>query len=217
MSEKELDFILAEFATKNLDEEIYRYQSHWGLSVVYYMVDFRKAFQGMIEPIYLCVDDIKPLGLPEDELFNRILGNTMVIMGIECMRFSDYLRELRQDCEGEIEAKLIDGITRAMDEVSAEKQPLCITSSIRDRGAVGAFSTQLLQKICEEQKAEKILIGVGCHDYALVMHATEENAHSMEWMTYRIGNIRERQPQIEQRGILQYDSSTGTLSQWMEV
>jgi len=214
MNEKELDFILMEFATKNLDEEVYRYQSPWGLPVVYYMLDFRKAFQGFFEPIYLCNDDVKSIACEGDVLFNRILNNTMIIMRIGYMRFSDYLRELKPDCAEETGTRLMDDITKAMDGTEVERQILCITSSIRDRGAVGAFSTQLLRKICEEQKAEKILVGVGCHDYALVMRTTEENAHTMEWLIYRIGNIRQYQPEIEQRGIFQYDSIKNILQIW---
>lgn len=214
MSEKELDFVLMEFATKNLDENVYRYQSPWGLPVVYYMLDFRKAFQGLFEPIYLCDNDVKSIACKEDVLFNRILKNTMVIMRIGYMRFSDYLRELKPDCAEEIGTRLIDGVSMAMDEADTERQILCITSSIRDRGSVGVFSTQLLQKICEEQKAEKILVGVGCHDYALVMRTTEKNARTMEWFIYYIGNVRQYQPEIEQRGIFQYDITKNTLQIW---
>ena len=68
---KELEVVLMELETENLNPDIYRYRTEWGINVVYYIFDFQLMDELIFQPIYLNNSDIFYFGMTENELSKK--------------------------------------------------------------------------------------------------------------------------------------------------
>ena len=89
LTEKELDLVTMELETVNLDSDVYRQNTKWGIAIVYYMLDLMLIEQGIIEPLHFPKDGFDSyLGKwSREELFEKVLDNTVNIFKLSCSCF----------------------------------------------------------------------------------------------------------------------------------
>lgn len=68
---KELEIVLMELETENLNPDVYRYRTEWGINVAYYIFDFQLMDELIFQSIYLNNSDIFYFGMTENELSKK--------------------------------------------------------------------------------------------------------------------------------------------------
>lgn len=208
-TDKEIDLIMMELETEGLSEEIYRYKTKWGITVVYYMYDFRLLKDHIFKPIYLHYEDLYFVQ-EEEEFFQKILLNTITISQMNIMPFTYFLKELQSECEP-IDATIIKGIIKTMENLEEENMLWCITGSLRERGSCGGFYRPLLKHFCKMHMCSHVLIGFGNNNYAFLSRVNQNTIQKMKILTYQVESILAENTKIAQKKILFYSDKNNTL------
>ena len=214
LTDKELELVMMELETESISPETYRYHTKYGFSVVYYMFNIQKLEKLVFEPVYFYTDDVECLGKSEEELFQIILRNTVVIMQTKIIPYSSYLAELGAKCHDVVRREFIARIVEAMERSKEEDRLWCLTSIIRERGASGVFCTEILKQFCKEHHFKQLFIGVSNNDFAFLYRASEEMLYNMQTLVKQVSHVVNGEDKILQRKILLYDYETDTLEEY---
>lgn len=216
LKKRELGLLTMELETESLDPEIYRYQTKYGISVVYFMFDPELIRKFIFEPVYLSPEDVKCEGMSEEEIFQAILESTVTIMHTEIIPFSEYFREFEQFCEDKKKIPIIREIARAMESVEDEKKVWCVTGAPRERCASGALYHPLLRAFCETHGCAGLLIGFSDNDFAYLGEDNPQIASIMPSLVHELSHVVEGAKELLDLKILKYDYKTDTMSEFKD-
>ena len=211
-----LEFILMELETEGLSPEIYRYQTRWGINVVYYILDIQQLEEGIIEPLYFEYEEVYSFGKSEDALFDKILENTVSIMQTRLIPFYVYLRELEDECEDAL-IPVIQTLVGIMIKIKKDNWLWCVTSSLKERGATGAFYKPLLRIFCETNQCKRLLLGFGNNDYTFMAKINSNTISAISDLGYGVGSIRKDSRKIIQRKMLIYDYDLDSFEEFKDM
>lgn len=217
ITDRELELVMMELETEGLPPEIYRYRTEWGMNVVYYIFDFELMEKLIFEPIYLSEFDIRFLRMTENELFQKVLKNTVLMSQPSIMLFPEYLKDLERVCEYSL-IPVIRQVKNVMERIQDKsKQLWCITNRLGERGAVGGFYKRLLKKFCMMHDCRYLLLGFSNNDYTFLSMMNENTVMAMKRLNEGIGSIRSDTGKILQRKILMYDFRKDSLEVFGEI
>lgn len=218
LTEKELDLVTMELETVNLDSDVYRQNTKWGIAVVYYMLDLMLIEWGIIEPLHFPDDDFDSyLGKwSREELFEKVLDNTVNIFKIRGMPLAEYFTQMEHDPINADRCRVIRALIDRMESLDKEHQPFCITGTLGIRAAVGAFSTKVLKQTCRQFGMDRLIIGVCNNDFALVYQDLPENLPTLKRLMNPYGKLLTGSKDISKKVILKYDACKGTFDSLKE-
>lgn len=210
---KELEVVLMELETENLNPDIYRYRTEWGINVVYYIFDFQLMDELIFQPIYLNNSDIFYFGMTENELFQKVLKNTVIMTQPRIMLFPEYLEDLERVCERSL-IPVIKRLVAVMRKIENKNKRLwCVTNILGERGAVGGFYKRLLRKFCMAHDCRQLLVGFSNNDYALLCMVNENTIMAIRELLDGVGSVRSDSGKIIQRQLLIYDYGKDSLEE----
>ena len=212
LKRSELELLTLELETEPLSPEVYRYQTQWGLSVVYYIFDPDLIKKYIFEPVYMSPAAVECKGMSEEEIFQAVLESTVTIMQTEIIPFSEYFQEFERYCDDKSKLPVIRGIAKAMEGAKEESRVWCVTGSLRERCAAGALYQPLLRKFCETQKCPGVLIGFSDNDFAYLGKDNPQMLSLMPSLVYELSHVVEEAAELSEKKILRYDYETDTLS-----
>lgn len=218
LTEQELDLVTVELETVNLDSDLYRQKTKWGIEIVYYMLDLILIERGIIKPLHFYEDDFNSYfgERNREELFERALDNTVNIFQIRGMPFAEYLKTMERDPINADRRMVIRALTDKMESLDKRYQPLCITGTRGIRAAVGAFSTKVLTQTCRKFGMNRLIIGICNNDFALVFQDLPENLTTLKRLMKPYEKFLTGSKTIRQKAILKYDSCKGALDSLKE-
>lgn len=218
LTEKELDLVTIELETVNLDSDVYRQKTKWGIEIVYYMLDLMLIERGIIEPLHFYEDDFDSYFGERNrkELFERVLDNTVNIFQIRGMSFAEYLKIMEREPINEDQRMVIRALIDKMESLDKEHQPFCITGTLGIRAAVGAFSTKVLEQTCRRFGMDGLIIGVCNNDFALAYQDLPENLTTLKRLMKPYEKLLTGSKDIRGKVILKYDAYKGTLDSLKE-
>lgn len=213
LTEKELDLVTIELETVNLDLDVYRQETKWGVKIVYYMLDLMLIERGIIEPLHFYEDDFDSYfgKRNKEELFDRMLDNTVNIFQIRGMPFVEYLKIMEREPINADRRMVIRALIDKMESLDKEHQPLCITGTRGIRAAVGAFSTKVLEQTCRKFGMDRLIIGICNNDFAPAFQDLPENLTTLKRLMKPYEKFLTGLKAIRQKAILKYDVCKGTL------
>lgn len=212
LKRSELGLLTMELETEPLEPDVYRYETQWGLSVVYYIFDPELMEKLIFEPVYMSPADVECEGMSEEEIFQAVLESTVAIMKTEIIPFSEYFREFEEFCNDKSKLPVIRGIVKAMEGASEEKRVWCVTGSLRERCASGALYQPLLRAFCETHECPGVLIGFSDNDFAYLGKDNPQMLSMMPSLVYELSHVTEEAEELSEKKILRYDYETDTLS-----
>ena len=115
----------------------------------------------IFQPIYLNNSDIFYFGMTENELFQKVLKNTVIMTHPRIILFSEYLEDLERVCERSLIPVIKELISVMVKIENKNKQLWCVTNILGERGAVGGFYKRLLRKFCMAHDYRQLLVGIG--------------------------------------------------------
>lgn len=214
---KELEIVLMELETENINPDVYRYRTEWGINVVYYIFDFQLMDELIFQPIYLNNSDIFYFGMTENELFQKVLKNTVIMTQPRIMLFPEYLEDLEQVCERSL-IPVIKRLATVMRKIENKNKRLwCVTNILGERGAVGGFYKRLLRKFCMTHDCRHLLVGFSNNDYALLSMVNENSIMAIRELLDGVGSVRSDSGKIIQRQLLIYDYGKDSLEEFEEM
>lgn len=214
---KELEVVLMELETENLNPDIYRYRTEWGINVVYYIFDFQLMDELIFQPIYLNNSDIFYFEMKENELFQKVLKNTVIMTQPRIILFPEYLEDLEQVCERSL-IPVIKRLAAVMRKIENKNKRLwCVTNILGERGAVGGFYKRLLRKFCMAHDCRQLLVGFSNNDYALLSMVNENTIMAIRELLDGVGSVRSDSGKIIQRQLLIYDYGKDSLEEFEEM
>ncbi len=210
---KELEVVLMELETENLNPDIYRYRTEWGINVVYYIFDFQLMDELIFQLIYLNNSNIFYFGMTENELFQKVLKNTIIMTQPRIMFFPEYLEDLERVCKRSL-IPVIKRLAAVMRKIqNKSKQLWCVTNILGERGAVGGFYKCLLRKFCMTYDCRHLFVGFSNNDYALLSMVNENTVMAIGELLNGVGSVRSDSGKIIQRQLLIYDYGKDSLEE----
>lgn len=212
----EPEIVLMELETEKLNPDVYRYRTKWGINVVYYIFDFQLMDELIFQPIYLNYTDIFYFGMTENELFQKVLKNTVIMTQPRIMLFPEYLKDLERVCDRSM-IPVIRELIRVMGKIENKNRQLwCIANILGERGAVGGFYKRLLRKFCMAHGCMHLLVGFSNNDYALLSMVNENTIMAIRQLIDGVGSVRSDTGKIMQRKLLIYDYGKDSLEDFEE-
>ena len=214
---KELEIVLMELETENINPDVYRYRTEWGINVVYYIFDFQLMDELIFQPIYLNNSDIFYFGMTENELFQKVLKNTVIMTQPRIMLFPEYLEDLERVCERSL-IPVIKRLVAVMRKIENKNKRLwCVTNILGERGAVGGFYKRSLRKFCMAHDCRHLLVGFSNNDYALLSMVNENSIMAIRELLDGVGSVRSDSGKIIQRQLLIYDYGKDSFEEFEEM
>ncbi len=214
---KELEIVLMELETENINPDVYRYRTEWGINVVYYIFDFQLMDELIFQPIYLNNSDIFYFGMTENELFQKVLKNTVIMTQPRIMLFPEYLEDLERVCERSL-IPVIKRLVAVMRKIENKNKRLwCVTNILGERGAVGGFYKRSLRKFCMTHDCRHLLVGFSNNDYALLSMVNENSIMAIRELLDGVGSVRSDSGKIIQRQLLIYDYGKDSFEEFEEM
>ncbi len=214
---KELEVVLMELETENLNPDVYRYRTEWGINVVYYIFDFQLMDELIFQPIYLNNSDIFYFGMTENELFQKVLKNTVIMTQPRIMLFSEYLEDLERVCERSL-IPVIKELISIMGKIeNKNKQLWCVTNILGERGAVGGFYKRLLRKFCMAHDCRQLLVGISNNDYAFLSMVNEKTVMAIRELIDGVRSVRSDTGKTIGKKLLIYDYGKDSLEEFEEI
>mgnify|MGYP007075846034 FL=1 len=186
----EPEIVLMELETENLNPDVYRYRTEWGINVVYYIFNFQLMEELIFQPIYLNNSDIFYFGMTENELFKKVLKNTIIMTQPRIMLFPEYLKDLERVCERSLIPVIRELISVMVKIENKSKQLWCVSNILGERGAVGGFYKRLLRKFCMAHNCNRLLVGFSNNDYALLTMVNENTVMAIRQLIDGVGSVR---------------------------
>lgn len=213
----EPEIVLMELETENLNPDVYRYRTEWGINVVYYIFNFQLMEELIFQPIYLNNSDIFYFGMTENELFKKVLKNTIIMTQPRIILFPEYLKDLERVCERSM-IPVIRELISVMGKIeNKNKQLWCVSNILGERGAVGGFYKRLLRKFCMAHDCKRLLVGFSNNDYALLTMVNENTVMAIRQLIDGVGSVRSDTGKITQRKLLIYDYVKDSLEEFEEM
>lgn len=212
----EPEIVLMELETENLNPDVYRYRTEWGINVVYYIFNFQLMEELIFQPIYLNNSDIFYFGMTENELFKKVLKNTIIMTQPRVMLFPEYLKDLERVCERSLIPVIRELISVMVKIENKSKQLWCVSNILGERGAVGGFYKRLLRKFCMAHNCNRLLVGFSNNDYALLTMVNENTVMAIRQLIDGVGSVRSDTGKITQRKLLIYDYGKDSLEEFEE-
>lgn len=213
----EPEIVLMELETENLNPDVYRYRTEWGINVVYYIFNFQLMEELIFQPIYLNNSDIFYFGMTENELFQKVLKNTIIMTQPRIILFPEYLKDLERVCERSL-IPVIRELISVMGKIeNKSKQLWCVSNILGERGAVGGFYKRLLRKFCMAHDCNRLLVGFSNNDYALLTMVNENTVMAIRQLIDGVGSVRSDTGKITQRKLLIYDYGKDSLEEFEEM
>lgn len=213
----EPEIVLMELETENLNPDVYRYRTEWGINVVYYIFNFQLMEELIFQPIYLNNSDIFYFGMTENELFQKVLKNTIIMTQPRIILFPEYLKDLERVCERSM-IPVIRELISVMGKIeNKSKQLWCVSNILGERGAVGGFYKRLLRKFCMAHNCKCLLVGFSNNDYALLTMVNENTVMAIRQLIDGVGSVRSDTGKITQRKLLIYDYGKDSLEEFEEM
>jgi hypothetical protein len=213
----EPEIVLMELETENLNPDVYRYRTEWGINVVYYIFNFQLMEELIFQPIYLNNSDIFYFGMTENELFKKVLKNTIIMTQPRIMLFPEYLKDLERVCERSLIPVIRELISVMVKIENKSKQLWCVSNILGERGAVGGFYKRLLRKFCMAHNCNRLLVGFSNNDYALLTMVNENTVMAIRQLIDGVGSVRSDTGKITQRKLLIYDYGKDSLEEFEEM
>lgn len=212
----EPEIVLMELETEKLNPDVYRYRTKWGINVVYYIFDFQLMDELIFQPIYLNYTDIFYFGMTENELFQKVLKNTVIMTQPRIMLFPEYLKDLERVCDRSM-IPVIRELIRVMGKIENNNRQLwCIANILGECGAVGGFYKRLLRKFSMAHDCRHILVGFSNNDYDLLSMVNENTIMAIRQLIDGVGSVRSDTGKIMQRKLLIYDYGNDSLEDFEE-
>ena len=209
----EPEIVLMELETENLNPDVYRYRTEWGINIVYYIFNFQLMEELIFQPIYLNNSDIFYFGMTENELFQKVLKNTVIMTQPRIMLFPEYLEDLKRVCERSL-IPVFKRLATVMRKIENKNKRLwCVTNILGERGAVGGFYKRLLRKFCMTCDCRHLLVGFSNNDYALLSMVNENTIMTIRELLDGVGSVRSDSGKIIQRQLLIYDYRKDSLEE----
>ena len=213
----EPEIVLMELETENLNPDVYRYRTEWGINIVYYIFNFQLMEELIFQPIYLNNSDIFYFGMTENELFQKVLKNTVIMTQPRIMLFPEYLKDLERVCERSLIPVIRELISVMVKIENKSKQLWCVSNILGERGAVGGFYKRLLRKFCMTHNCNRLLVGFSNNDYALLTMVNENTVMAIRQLIDGVGSVRSDTGKITQRKLLIYDYGKDSLEEFEEM
>jgi len=202
-----------ELETENLNPDVYRYRTEWGINIVYYIFNFQLMEELIFQPIYLNNSDIFYFGMTENELFKKVLKNTIIMTQPRIMLFPEYLKDLERVCERSLIPVIRELISVMVKIENKSKQLWCVSNILGERGAVGGFYKRSLRKFCMAHDCRHLLVGFSNNDYALLSMVNENTIMTIRELLDGVGSVRSDSGKIIQRQLLIYDYRKDSLEE----
>ena len=209
----EPEIVLMELETENLNPDVYRYRTEWGINIVYYIFNFQLMEELIFQPIYLNNSDIFYFGMTENELFKKVLKNTIIMTQPRIMLFPEYLKDLERVCERSLIPVIRELISVMVKIENKSKQLWCVSNILGERGAVGGFYKRSLRKFCMAHDCRHLLVGFSNNDYALLSMVNENTIMTIRELLDGVGSVRSDSGKIIQRQLLIYDYRKDSLEE----
>jgi len=214
LNEEILELVIVELATKSTSPKVYQYLTPWGIPVVYYTFNTQKLEEGIYEPLYFTLEDVRSFDQTEDELFQKVLDNTTIFMRCQIIPFSSYLEDFipnETDCTRWM---IMDRLVKHIEGLENKRKLWCITSNIRQRGACCGFYKPMLKAFCEVIECPRLLVGMNNQDYALLIEEKSCKPEAVRKFICHTGHVIENQDEILQKDVLVYDCELDTLTNY---